>query len=593
MRSKPRPDRHARRRKRWRDRGWLVRVRCRRPSSDGSACTDSLTLYGMCPMMQSGRVPVRCVTRRVSCRAEPRWRYQIEGGIPVAGNKQRGRKTERNWISGKSEKHAADMRMRGRFRRPKDGSSRRRNCRDAVSVCRFLRSRWNAGRPGIGAQDIDIASHDNGIRIGMTASGAEELDSAIEEISCRGKGTANGTAPVPEISPGDGGSVRSGDAPPAEKRICIDDLRSRVLESLKAQGFELTRGRLIPPDPRDKNRLRVLHREAVSQCVSRSRTGLARHEDRLLTYVAAGREVDPSRIRPKLVQVEAESEEELLFRYAKLHWSIPVSAGYGRRLRFVVMDESNGKLVGLFGLGDPVFGLRPRDQWIGWGKEARTQRLKCVMDLFALGAVPPYSRLLCGKLVALLALSTCVEIAFMRKYDGRKSIISGRRQDGRLALLTTTSALGRSSLYNRLRRNGRPLFESVGYTRGSGEFHFSNGLYEELRELARARCDPTAKHRLWGAGFRNRRELVRKALPLLGLPRQFSYHGVERQVFVAPLAQNSKEFLRGEEQDLTRFERSPEELFSWFRDRWLLPRAERDSRYREFDPAEYRIFKSP
>ena len=427
----------------------------------------------------------------------------------------------------------------------------------------------------------------------MTASGAEELDSAIEEISGREIGTTNGTAPVPEISLGGGGPGHPGDSPHARKRINVDDLRSRVLESLKAQGFKLTQGRLVPPDPRDKNRLRVLHREAVSRCVSRSRKGLARHEDRLLTYVAAGREVDPSKIRPKLVQVEAESEEELLFRYAKLHWSIPVSAGYGRRLRFVVMDESNGKLIGLFGLGDPVFGLRPRDQWIGWEKQARMQRLKCVMDLFALGSVPPYSRLLCGKLVALLALSTCVEMAFMRKYDGRKSIISGHRQDGRLALLTTTSALGRSSLYNRLRRNGRPLFESVGYTRGSGEFHFSNGLYEELRELARERCDPTAKHRLWGAGFRNRRELVRKALPLLGLPQEFSYHGVERQVFVAPLAENSKEFLRGEERDLMRFERSSEELLSWFRDRWLLPRAERDSRYREFDPDEYRIFKSP
>lgn len=475
----------------------------------------------------------------------------------------------------------------------KGGTSRRRNCRNAITAGSSLQSRWKAGRPGIGAQDIDVASHGHGIRIGMAASGAEERDSAIEEISGHEKGTANGTAGMPEMSLGDGGSGHPGDSPHAGKRINVDDLRSRVLESLKAQGFELTRGRLVPPDPRDKNRLRVLHREAVSRCVSRSRKGLARHEDRLLTYVAAGREVDPSEIRPKLVQVEAESEEELLFRYAKLHWSIPVSAGYGRRLRFVVMDESNGKLIGLFGLGDPVFGLRPRDQWIGWEKQARMQRLKCVMDLFALGSVPPYSRLLCGKLVALLALSTCVEMAFMRKYDGRKSIISGHRQDGRLALLTTTSALGRSSLYNRLRRNGRALFESVGYTCGSGEFHFSNGLYEELRELASERCDPTAKHRLWGTGFRNRRELVRKALPLLGLPQQFSYHGVERQVFVAPLAENSKEFLRGEEQDLMRFKQSPEELFSWFRDRWLLPRAARDSRYREFDPAEYRILKSP
>ena len=98
------------------------------------------------------------------------------------------------------------------------------------------------------------------------------------------------------------------------------------------------------------------------------------------------------------------------------------------------------------------------------------------MDLFVLGAVPPYSHLLCGKLVALLAASREVQQAFQRKYDGKRSYISGRRLDDRLALLTTASALGRSSLYNRLDYRGQPVFQSVGFTRGSGEFHFSNGF---------------------------------------------------------------------------------------------------------------------
>lgn len=370
----------------------------------------------------------------------------------------------------------------------------------------------------------------------------------------------------------------------------VDRIRSKVFRSLRKQGFRIHEGRLVPPDTRDKSRLRALHREAVRHNRARSRAGLERYEDRLLSRVAAGYEVSPSNMNPVLVEVRPRSDEELLFRYARLHWSIPVSAGYGRRLRFVVFDQSNDKLVGIMGLGDPVFGLGPRDRWIGWDLEARKKRLRCVMDLFVLGAVPPYSQLLCGKLVALLATSREVREAFRRKYGGREAYISGRTFDGRLALLTTTSALGRSSVYNRLRYRSRMAYESVGFTSGSGDFHFSNGFYGELRQLAARHCEATAKHQAWGGGFRNRRELVRKTLPLLGLSTKLQYHGVRREIFAAPLATNAGAFLRGEDDDLDLHGHSADDLFAWFRKRWLLPRADRDDRYRAFDPESYRLW---
>lgn len=370
-------------------------------------------------------------------------------------------------------------------------------------------------------------------------------------------------------------------------------LRARILRSLRTQGFRIRAGRLAPPDIKDKSKLRALHQEAVKHNVARSRPGLERHESRLLSYLAAGKDVIPERIRPRLVLVQPKSEDELLFRYTRMHWSVPVSAGYGRRLRFVIYDEANEKLIGIFGLGDPVFGLNPRDQWIGWDSEARKKRLQCVMDLFVLGAVPPYSHLLCGKLVALLATSQDVRKAFLQKYRGRQSTIGRRPLDGRLALLTTTSALGRSSLYNRLKYEEHQVFRSVGFTRGSGDFHFSNGVYGDLRALALEHCDATAKHPLWGAGFRNRREMVRKTLPLLGLSSELSYHGVEREIFVAPLAANTQAFLRGDHQRLRHHNRTVNDIFEWFRDRWLLPRAARDRRYQAFEPEDYRLWGTP
>jgi hypothetical protein len=54
-----------------------------------------------------------------------------------------------------------------------------------------------------------------------------------------------------------------------------------------------------------------------------------------------------------------------------------------------VLDRQNDKLIGLFGLGDSVFSLKARDEWIGWNSETRETRLRHVMDAFVLGAVPP------------------------------------------------------------------------------------------------------------------------------------------------------------------------------------------------------------
>jgi len=267
-----------------------------------------------------------------------------------------------------------------------------------------------------------------------------------------------------------------------------------------------------------------------------------------------------------------------------------VSSGYGRRLRFLVVDEYNGKLIGLIGLGDPVFSLGPRDQWVGWTPADRKERLKNVMDAFVLGAVPPYSFLLCGKLVAMLAASDTVRRGFKRKYGGTCSVIRRRVHDGRLALITTTSALGRSSVYNRLRLGDRLLYQSVGFTRGSGEFHFSNGLYKVISEFAEKNCEPTAKQKHWGTGFRNRREVVRKCLSALGLSSEWIYHGIEREVFVVPLARNTREFLLGEHARLLWYQQSEAEIFEYFRDRWMLPRAMWDARYRMFNPDNFRLW---
>lgn len=370
----------------------------------------------------------------------------------------------------------------------------------------------------------------------------------------------------------------------------IDELRASIIEVLESQGYVVKPGRIEVPADLTKDDYRRMHQLAVEKKLSASAPALLKHEHELIRYIANGHEVYPEKISPRLVLVQPRSFEELLFRYASLHWSIPVSPGYGRRLRFLVFDESNGKLIGLFGLGDPVFSLRNRDEWIGWDSETKKRRMYHVMDAFVLGAVPPYSSLLCGKLVALLVLSSEVQEAFRKKYSDHVSLIRKERKPPILALVTTTSALGKSSLYNRVRVNGFDYWISVGFTQGSGEFHFSNGVYAKMRAFVEANCKPTAKHSNWGVGFRNRREVVRKCLSSLGLSSRLIYHGIRREIFAAPLGSKALEFLCGKCDDPELYNWSVENLAGLFRKRWLIPRAARHRDYLEFSNDSYMLW---
>ncbi|MDD9815348.1 MAG: DUF4338 domain-containing protein [Gammaproteobacteria bacterium] len=372
---------------------------------------------------------------------------------------------------------------------------------------------------------------------------------------------------------------------PSQKALC-----ALVFEQLQKQGFNWSDGCLTPPENKGKEDIRRRHQQAVEHNRAKARKVMEKHEESLLARIANGVEVVPGQITPAIVEVKSRSPDELLFRYAALHWSIPISSGYGRRLRFLVVDQSNEKLIGIIGLGDPVFSLKARDEWVGWDHETRRHKLRHVMEAFVLGAVPPYSYLLCGKLVALLAASNEVRHAFRKKYGKRHAAISHRPGDGRLALITTSSALGRSSIYNRLRYHGETVFNSVGYTSGWGEIYFSNGLYAPLQAYAEANLNPTARHADWGTGFRNRQEVIRKCLQDLGLSQKIRRHQIMREVFAVPLAKNARKFLSGENTRLYRCDRSASELSHWFLDRWLLPRAQRDIKYLEWSRDDWRLW---
>lgn len=366
-------------------------------------------------------------------------------------------------------------------------------------------------------------------------------------------------------------------------------LQHKILRHLRTDGYRIENGILTSPEFNDKDAVRQVYARYRWKLLDQNRNWIEQLEPQLLQWFANGEDIVPERINPALVPVKSELERKL-FTYASLLWSVPPSAGYGRRLRYLVIDQSNSKLIGILGLCDPVLGLRARDEWIGWTTQQRWERLWHVMDVYALGAVPPYSFLLGGKLVAMLAASNEVRRDFKVRYAGKPAVISGRVRPPYLVLLTTTGALGRSSLLNRLKFRGRLLWQPVGWTQGQGHFRFLDGLFDDMLGYLKQKGDPLVYKYKFGGGPNWRMRVIRTCLQRVGLDRDsFLNHGIRRQVFAAELTRDAREFLRGEIQQLHFYNLAMSELVSYFKERWLLPRAERDRRFREFKKDSIRL----
>jgi len=353
-------------------------------------------------------------------------------------------------------------------------------------------------------------------------------------------------------------------------------LRRALRTHLHQLGFRrLEGGQLAPPD-HSKDAFRQLHRAQRCDRLQAERTFILNHWPLLKDCFADGSDLDPTRVEPRLELVQADTWQSDLFRLAALTWSVPVSQGYGRRLRFLVWDDSNDKLLGLIGLTDPVFNLAARDQYIGWNAHDRRRRLVHVLDAYVLGALPPYGMLLGGKLLAALVGTQEVRDTFAEKYSGVRGLISGEVKPACLVMVTTSSALGRSSVYNRLRLDEYRLFRSVGYTSGWGHFHIPNGLFEAMRDYLQALGHPYANNHSYGNGPNWKLRAVRECLRLLGLNPNWLHHGVPREVFVCEVAKNACSYLRGEAKKPC-YDDTPTvaRVAAAARSRWLEPRAAR------------------
>jgi len=358
------------------------------------------------------------------------------------------------------------------------------------------------------------------------------------------------------------------------------NLKRKLRRHLRGIGFTKSESGELTIDGEGKDVVRALHRVQREDRLKENGTFIAKKAEGLLPYFASGRDVDPDRISPVIERVSSGTTNGDLFRLASLTWSVPVSNGFGRRLRYVVWDENNGKLMGLIAIGDPVFNLAVRDKLIGWTSKDRSARLVNIMDAYVLGAIPPYNALLGGKLMACLLRSRDLYDDFAAAYGNTTGIISGKDKHARLLAVTTSSSMGRSSVYNRLKLDGTQYLESIGYTGGWGHFHIPDRLFVELRDYLRDIDHTYADQHRYGQGPNWRLRTTRAALSALGFKEDMLRHGVKREVFISRLAENATSILRtGHGEPDTSTLLSAKDIAERGIERWMKPRAARRPKF--------------
>ncbi len=364
--------------------------------------------------------------------------------------------------------------------------------------------------------------------------------------------------------------------------ITTEELRQLIIDELSSLKFTFDEeGNLVLSDY-DKDTIRRLHKPAQQAKLQKSQEWIKRKLPRYQHFFANGCEVYPKVVKPSLVQV-VEPWHGDLFRLARLLWSLPYSFGYGRRLRYLLLNEVDNKLIGIFGLQSPPIHFPARDNLFEYPEGRKTELVNQTLDVFTLGAIPPYNRLLGGKLVALAAVSNEVRRDYHDKYSGRKTKMEGRILPAHLVALTTTSAFGRSSIYNRLKYNDRLVAESLGYTEGYGNFHLQR-LYPVFKEYLEA--DEVSTLGGYGTGPRRTWQLIRKVLDRVGLPGDALKHGIKREAFLFRLIENLEDYLEGKTLTPVYYDYPFGDLALYWKERWLIPRSERVDGWHQWENQE-------
>lgn len=220
------------------------------------------------------------------------------------------------------------------------------------------------------------------------------------------------------------------------------------------------------------------------------------------------------------------------------------NANIGRNLNFLVADQVTGKYLGVICISSDFLDLTPRDKFIGWEREKKTQG--GMINYTAIGSsIVPLQPLgynyMGGKLLALLCLSDTVQRLWKEKYN---DVLAG---------VTTTSLYGNTKSGGLSQYDGLEHWQKMGFSSGSVAFEprksTLNLIWQWLKEN-----HPEKYFEWWEAKKENglpfkrdhKNRSLHFAYPKLGIPKELTRTDHQRGIYFSPLYNNTCEFLRGE-----------------------------------------------
>jgi hypothetical protein len=220
------------------------------------------------------------------------------------------------------------------------------------------------------------------------------------------------------------------------------------------------------------------------------------------------------------------------------------NSNIGRNLNFMVKDDVTGKYLGVICISSDFLDLTPRDKFIGWEREKKTQG--GMINHTAIGSsIVPLQPLgynyMGGKLLALMCLSDTVQTLWKEKYG---DVLAG---------VTTTSLYGNTKSGGLSQYDGLEYWSKMGFSSGSVAFEPRKStlamVWNWLKE------NHTEKYFEWweakndkGLPFKrdHKNRSLHFAYPKLGIPKEITRTDHQRGIYFSPLYNNTNEFLRGE-----------------------------------------------
>ena len=219
------------------------------------------------------------------------------------------------------------------------------------------------------------------------------------------------------------------------------------------------------------------------------------------------------------------------------------NSNIGRNLNFLIRDKVTGKYLGVTCMSSDFLDLTPRDSYIGWEREAKTQRMinhTCIGSTKA--PIQPLGYILVGgKLLALLCLSKTVEDTWEYQYKDK------------LVGVTTTSLYGKTkeiplSQYDRLK-----YWKKMGWTAGSVSYEPTKPTRMMIQNWLKK--NHTYKYFEWyvakkDTGQPHKRDHRNRSHTFtynqLGIDKKLIKSDHARGIYFGELFNNTKEFLREE-----------------------------------------------